>query len=235
MSDLTAVLLCGGKGQRLRPFTDTVPKPLIPLNGKPLLYHLLHYLASWGVRRFVLCVGYRAEMIEGFAREVCEPGREILCVNSGDATMTDRLLDARRHVPGRALVCYGDTLANVDLEALQRQHCGRAAVMTLTVYPLRSPFGIVNIDAAGRVSGFAEKPRLPHWINIGFMLCEPQAFDRMRPGGDMPEFLNTMVRAGAMHAFCHEGKHLTVNTEKDRTQAEREIVEFYTVMGDQTS
>jgi glucose-1-phosphate cytidylyltransferase len=232
MSDLTAVLLCGGKGTRLRPFTDHLPKPLVPLNGKPLLYHLLNYLAAGGVRRFVLCVGYRAEAIEGFVREIQLPEWDLRCVNSGDASMTDRLLDARPHVPGRALVCYGDTLANVDLRALEQQHRQTASVLTLTLYPLRSPFGIVNFDAAGRVTGFAEKPRLPHWINIGYMLCEPEAFGYMRRGSDMPEFLDGVVRARLMHAFRHEGKHLTINTEKDRAQAEMDLVEFYTVMGD---
>src|SRR5947209_2943463 len=82
---------------------------------------------------------------------------------------------ARPHVRGRALVCYGDTLANVDLAALARQHEDGDALLTLAVYPLHSPYGIVTFDAGRRVTGFREKPRLPHWINIGFMLCEPAA------------------------------------------------------------
>jgi glucose-1-phosphate cytidylyltransferase len=235
MSDLTAVLLCGGKGERLRPFTDSLPKPLVPLNGKPLLYHLMRYLAAAGVTKFAVCVGYKAERIEGFVRETVAPDWDVRCVNSGDASMTDRLLDVRRHVRGPLLVCYGDTLANVDLAALRRQHGEQAALMTLTTYPLRSPFGIVEFEAGGRITGFAEKPRLPHWINIGFMLCEPAALDVLRPGSDMPQFLARMVQTGGLQVFCHEGKHLTVNTEKDRTQAEMDIVEFYTVLGDHSS
>src|SRR5262249_1291933 len=119
----TAVLLCGGKGTRMRPYTDTMPKPLVPLNGRPLLHHLMRYLAAWGVRRFALGVGYKARVIEGFVRELQEPDWDIPLVDSGEhATMTDRLRDARRHVPGQALVCYGDTIANVDLDALRRGH-----------------------------------------------------------------------------------------------------------------
>jgi glucose-1-phosphate cytidylyltransferase len=233
MSEVTAVLLCGGQGQRLRPFTDTLPKALVPLNGKPLLYHLLHCLAAGGVKRFVACVGYKAEAIENFLHEVQVPDWDITCVNSGDASMTQRLLDARTYIPGRALICYGDTLANVDLESLRRQHEASAALLTLTVYPLHSPFGIVTFDERNRIQSFAEKPRLPHWINIGFMLCEPAAFAFLRPGIDMPLFLSSLVEAGAARAYRHEGKHLTINTEQDRQSAEKQIVHFYTLLSDQ--
>jgi glucose-1-phosphate cytidylyltransferase len=220
----------------MRPYTDTMPKPLVPLNGRPLLYHLMRYLAASGVRRFVLCVGYKARAIEGFSRELQQPDWEVILADSGEeATMTERLREARRHVHGQALVCYGDTLANVDVDALRREHKRTGGPMTLTVHPLRSPFGIVNLGPSGRVDGFAEKPRLPHWINIGFMLCDPEALNFLRPGEDMPEFLDAVVRAGALRAYCHEGKHLTVNTEKDRSQAEVDILGFFTLMGDYSS
>src|SRR5918911_5489065 len=103
---LTAILLCGGGGGPLKPFPDTLPKPLAQLNGEPLLAHLLRYLAAAGVARFVVCVGHKHEAIEAFLRAHARPAYEITCVNSGDASMTDRLLDARRHVRGPALVCY---------------------------------------------------------------------------------------------------------------------------------
>lgn len=228
LADLTAVLLVGGKGERLRPFTETMPKALVPLMGRPLLYHLLKALSLAGISRFVLCVGYKAEAIEQFAREEAEPSWHITLVNSGDASMTDRLLDARAHVPGPALVCYGDTLANVDLAALHHQHQASGALITLSTYPLYSPFGIVEFNDARRVSGFAEKPRLPYWINIGYMLCQPAAFDAIERGSDMPAFLSGLAEAGRLSAYTHEGKHLTVNTEKDRAVAEMEMVEFFT-------
>jgi NDP-sugar pyrophosphorylase family protein len=227
--DLTAILLCGGKGERLRPLTETIPKPLVPLRGRPLLHHLMDYLIGAGVRRFVLCVGYKAGMIEQFLREHYAGPCDARCVDSGDATMTDRLLDARRLVPGRALVCYGDTLANVSLPALVGEHEAHAALATVTVHPLHCPFGVVDFDPAGRVGGFREKPRLPHWVNIGFLLMEPAALEMLPPGGDMPEYLSALAATGRMFAHRHEGKHLTVNTERERDQAEREIATFYTL------
>jgi glucose-1-phosphate cytidylyltransferase len=233
ISDLTAILLCGGKGERLRPFTQTLPKALVPLNGEPLLSHLLRYLSAAGISRFVVCIGYKAEAIESFLSEQCAQSWQVTCVNSGDASMTDRLLDACPHVHGPALVCYGDTLANVELEDLLREHRRTGALATLTVYPLHSPFGIVHFDDSKRVTTFAEKPPLPYWINIGFLLCEPRAFDFVARGSEMPQFLSTLAEAGVLYTHEHRGKHLTVNTEKERALAETEMIEFFTHMDGQ--
>jgi glucose-1-phosphate cytidylyltransferase len=228
LSDLTAVVLCGGKGERLRPFTETLPKALVPLNGAPLLHHLLQFLSRAGVSRFVICVGYKAETIEEFLSEQRDPNVKIECVNSGDVTMTDRILDAQPYISGRALVCYGDTLANVDLRELLRQHERSGAAATLSTYPLHSPFGIVETDEHDKVKSFSEKPLLPYWINIGFLVCEPVAFKYMERGLDMISFLSALAQAGVLYTYRHKGKHLTVNTEKERVQAETDIVEFYT-------
>ena len=124
----------------------------------------------------------------------------------------------------------GTSLHQALLEMRQKWLQAPAGGATLTIYPLHSPFGIVDTDADGRVTAFAEKPRLPYWINIGYLLCEREAFAAMRRGTDMDEFLSALARTGRLHAYRHSGKHLTVNTEKERTLAEEQIVEFLTVM-----
>jgi NDP-sugar pyrophosphorylase family protein len=234
MSDPTAVILCGGKGERLKPFTDNLPKALVPLHGKPLLHHLMNYLSQAGISRFVLCVGYKAECIEQFVSQCASPGWQVRCVDSGDASMADRILDARPHIEGPALICYGDILANVDLPDLRRAHQASGALATLTVYPLHSPFGIVEFDQQNRITKLTEKPVLPHWINIGFMLCEPKALDLLQPKSDMMNFSEALAQAGALFAYRHRGRHLTINTEKERMQAEAQMTDFATVMDYQT-
>jgi glucose-1-phosphate cytidylyltransferase len=238
LAGVTAVLLCGGKGERLRPFTDSLPKALVPLNGRPLLHHLLRSLEEGGVQNFVLCTGYRAQAIEDFLRAEkngAGSGAKITCVNSGeDAAMADRVLDALPHVfsgaNGRALICYGDTMANVDLAALAAEHQQAGTLATITVYPLHSPFGIVEISDGGSVRGIAEKPVLPHWVNIGYLLCERAAFQHLRRGDDLAAFAAELARGGQLHAFRHAGRHVTVNTEKERSEAEAHITEFFTVL-----
>jgi NDP-sugar pyrophosphorylase family protein len=229
MTDVTAIVLCGGKGERLRPHTEHVPKPLLCIKGKPLLLHLLDYLSSYGISRFVLCVGYRAEMVEQFADGCGDPRWRIDCVNSGDASMAQRVLDARRHVHGRAIICYGDTLANVNLEVLEREHAARSALASIAVYPFRSPFGIVRFDASHRVTELAEKPLLPYWINIGYLLCEPAALDRLAPPSDLVQFSASLAETGRLYVHEHNGKHITVNTVQELRQAEDDVAEFLTV------
>ena len=231
MSDITAVILCGGKGERLRPFTEHLPKPLLPLNGRPILYHLMDYLSRWGIERFVLCTGYMAECVEQFVRDQCDPQWDVRCVNSGDATMTQRLRDAWPHVKEQALICYGDTLANVSISALQRRHSKTGAVATISLYRPNNPFGVVKFDRQRRVSAFLEKPRLSQWINIGYILCQASTTEEyLGPAEDMVEFLSALAAAGKLFAYQHSGKHLTINTPKERQQAESEVIEFLSVL-----
>ncbi len=229
LEDITAVLLCGGRGERLRPFTEHCPKPLVPLGGQPMLRHLVDYLGAVGLRRFVFCVGYKAELIHEFLAATYPDRERYRAVDSGDATMTDRLVDARDLVPGRALVCYGDTLANVNLPGLVAHHESRHAAATLTTYPLQSPYGIVDAGDDGQIRQFREKPILPFWINIGFLLLEREVLAGLARGSDMPQFLDGLAASGRLFAFRHEGSHLTVNTEKERMQAERQLAQMFTV------
>ena len=229
MTDLTAILLCGGKGERLKPFTDVYPKSLVPLNGKPILLYLIRFLEAAGISRFVICTGYKAEAIDKFVADHLRPPLEVVCVNSGDVTMTERLRAARAHVPGPALICYGDTLANVNLAELRQHHRQAGTAATLTVHPLRSSFGVVKFDADSHITAFEEKPMLPYWINIGFLLCEPRALDHLRAGVDMPEFLAELAQGKLLSAYQHQGKHITVNTEKERGAAETEVIDLFTV------
>jgi glucose-1-phosphate cytidylyltransferase len=230
MRNLSAIVLCGGKGERLRPFTDSVPKTLVPLKERPLLHHLLRSLYQAGIRHFVLCVGHKAEAIEKFIRDSTPTAWRIDCVNSGDASMSDRILHALEYVSGPVLICYGDTIANINIGALQTEHKASKALATLTVYPLHSQFGIVEVGNDGRVIDIVEKPVLPHWINIGYMICEPEAFQCLCPETDLPTFAATLAKAGKLHAYQHHGKHATVNTEKERREAEEEMLEFFTVL-----
>jgi glucose-1-phosphate cytidylyltransferase len=230
LADTTALILAGGRGERLLPFTASVPKPLVPLRGRPLLEHLLRYLAGAGLRRFVLCTGYRSDAVSAFAETLRSELPDLTCSDAGpDASMTDRLAAARALSGKRALVCYGDTLANVDLGALHAAHLASGRLATLTVYPLRSAFGIVEADATDRVLAFREKPELPYWINIGFLLCERAALDAIRPESDMPALLAGLAADGRLGAYRHTGTHLTVNTPRERAAAEAELVNFYTL------
>ena len=103
----------------------------------------------------------------------------------------------------------------------------------MSLYPFVSPFGIVNIDHNDRISSFSEKPRLPYWINIGYMYCELSALDLISSDLDMPGFLMGLAATGCLYGYRHEGRHLTINTEKERAYAEDEIANFFTLLDHQ--
>lgn len=232
MKGMTAILLCGGKGVRLRPITEHIPKPMVPLLGRPILQHLIQYLAVAGIRDIVVCTGYKSEVIETFLKEQTFPKLKITVVNSGDVGMPDRILDASVYVEDKALVCYGDTIANVPVEQLAHFHNKHGGVATLSVHPFTCPFGVVDYDTNNTVLSFTEKPTLPVWVNIGFMVCEKSALQLLKRGQEMTAYFEALRKTGKFYCFPHRGKHLTVNTENELKDAEKEIANFYSETGE---
>lgn len=228
--NLTAVLLCGGKGERLRPFTENCPKPLVPLLDKPLLQHLVEFLCHQGIRRFVFCVGYKAEMIRDYVdKNLSANGLEIEISDEGEeATIAERIAATVNIVNGPALVCYGDTIANVSIEELCAFHNQHGLDTTVTVFPFRSSFGIVDLSGPHAI-GFREKPNLPYHINIGFFIFSGESVRDLAEFDDLTLYLDGLARQSKLTAYPHPGKHLTVNTEKERQSAESEIIELYTL------
>ena len=147
--------LCGGKGERLRPLTADLPKPLVPINGKPLLGHILEHAQAHGVKEFVAAVGYKADKIKTYLAD--DLGLAVELVDSGDADIVRRLADCAPRIKGDCLVLYGDTLSDVNLADLTAFHRSRPEKVTITVWPLRSQFGVLDVNEDGKVVSFQEK------------------------------------------------------------------------------
>jgi glucose-1-phosphate cytidylyltransferase len=230
----TTLILCGGRGARLRPLTDRIPKPLVPLNGKPCLQHLVDFYLRKGHRRFVFCIGYRGEMIVDFFRRHPIEG-EIEFSDAGErASMLERLWRARGSIAERAFVAYGDTLIDVDLDRMAAEHEAHRAAITLTTAEVRSPWGLLQTSRAGRVASFAEKPVQTYFI--GHMLLERAVLDRVPPslralpdGGGLVVLLERLVRRRRLWSFPYRGPQITFNSAQDLDQAERDLVAFFTL------
>ena len=219
--NLQAILLCGGKGERLRPLTDDMPKPLIPIKGKPLLRHIVEHAQKHGIGAFIAAVGYKAEKIKDYLENQLQIKAEF--VDSGDADIIKRLNDCAALIQGDFLVLYGDTLSDVDLEKLIAFHRSRAEKATVTVWPLQSQFGVLEVAEDGKVVSFKEKPVLDKWINIGYFYFEKEALDWMRGFERFEDFLHWLVAEGKLNAYQHKGIHITVNTIKELDEAEKNI------------
>jgi glucose-1-phosphate cytidylyltransferase len=213
------VILCGGRGTRLQERTQSIPKPLVEIGGRPILWHVMQIYLAQGFRRFVLCTGYQAEMIEEFAASEDWPsGAAIRCLPTGLDTPTGgRVLQAARALEGESLCAtYADGVADIDLEAVLAFHRDHGATATMTVVRPELQFGVAKLDGDGVVRGFVEKPRSEHWINGGFFCFEPGIADVLSEDSVLErEPLELLAARGELRAYRHEGFWDCMDTYKD--------------------
>lgn len=213
---METVILCGGKGTRAYPHTVEVPKPLLEVAGRPVLGHVMAIYASQGFDRFVLAAGYRAEQVEAFAAGLPASWR-VEVVDTGEDTETAARVQAcRDRVGERFFLTYADGVGDVDLHALDAFHAGHGGGVTVTTVALPSPFGTLELDGAGRVVDFREKPQLSeHRINAGFLVVDERTLDGW-VGDDLErEVLPGLARAGELYAYHHHGFWRSMDTYKD--------------------
>jgi NDP-sugar pyrophosphorylase family protein len=221
---MEAIILAGGKAERLGEAARGGPKALVPIGGKALVAYQIVLLASHGVGRVLVSC---AEGQGGrFERELAGLGVEIVPVEEreplgrgGGLRYAAAALSERPPV----LALNGDELLDVDLAALIAQHEATGVAATITVAPLTSAFGVVDLEGE-HVTGFREAPRLPYWVNCGFYVLGEEAIERLPERGDherttFPE----LAEEGRLGAFRHEGIWLTVNTPKDLRIAEEHV------------
>jgi glucose-1-phosphate cytidylyltransferase len=222
MESMKVVILCGGKGTRSYPFTEYFPKVMMPINGTPILVHLMRTYASQGFDDFVLAGGHRIEMLHDYFQ-----GRfsdwSVKIVNTGDDADTgDRILRCRDYVGERFLATYGDGLGDLDLPALLDAHKRSGGLATLTTVPLRSQYGLVVFDDDGKVKRFEEKPLVQdYWINAGFFVFEKLAFEHWHGHNLEQEILPDFARRGALYVSRHLGFWKSMDTSKDQQELER--------------
>ena len=215
------VILCGGKGTRAYPFTEHLPKVMMPVNGTPILVHLMRIYAAQGFNEFVLAAGHRKEMLYDYfdGRSL---GWQIDIVDTGeDADTGDRIFRCGAHVGDRFFATYGDGLGNVDLHRLLSEHEQRAGLATMTTVPLRSQYGLVVFDGEQRVVGFEEKPLVrDYWINAGFFVFDKRALFEWRGSNLERDVLPDLARKGHLHVHQHGGFWKSMDTSKDQTELE---------------
>ncbi|MEK7215528.1 MAG: nucleotidyltransferase family protein [Chloroflexota bacterium] len=226
-----ALIVAGGEGQRLRPYTEDRPKGMVPVNGKPLLEYSLDWLRTNGVDHIVILCGYRADVLmdyfkDGRAREQhIEYFVEETPLGRGGAFKKGFSFVP----PSEELVIgmNGDNLNAQDLEPMIQQHRANAALVSVLLTQLRSPYGIAELTPEGRISGFAEKPLLPHWLNAGVYVISSEVFPRFPDLGDHEDStFPELARAGRLFGFKSSAYWRAVDTVKDLLEAGKELKEL---------
>ena len=213
---MEAVILAGGKAERLGEAAGGRPKALVELGGRPLAAYQVQQLSAAGVERvLVSCAAGQEDVFEASLSGI---GPEIVAVPEPEPLGRGggiRYAAAARREQGDLFALNGDELVDVDLSQLLALHRERGATATITVVPLRSPFGVVDLDD-DLVTGFREAPRLDQWVSCGIYVLGEEALARFPERGDhetttFPE----LAAEGRLRALRHEGVWLTVNTPKD--------------------
>jgi glucose-1-phosphate cytidylyltransferase len=219
LEELPVVILCGGRGTRLQEHTQSIPKPLVEIGGMPILWHVMQLYAVQGFRRFVLCTGYKGELIERFVADHDWPaGVTVACVDTGLDTPTGGRIKRVGELVHGGTFCatYADGVADVDLHALVRFHSDHEGLATMTVVRPELQFGITEIDGQSIVTGFHEKPRSEHWINGGFFCFEPGVLEYLAESSVLErEPLEGLAEDGQLRAFRHTGFWDCMDTYKD--------------------
>ena len=218
---MEALLLAGGKAERLGEAAQGLPKPLVPVAGFPLAEYSVGRLAAAGVTRVI--VACRAGQEAAFVNALTGLGAEIEAVGEEEPLGRGgglKLAAAKRQEDGTVLALNGDELLDVDLPALLAEHAPTQAAATIVVAQVRSPFGVVALEEDGRITGFREAPMLDDWVNTGVYALSPEAVNRLPERGDHEQSTFPELAAeGKLRGFRHSGVWLTVNTPKDLRRA----------------
>jgi len=213
---IPVAILCGGKGTRMTGHDATVPKPLVEIGGRPILWHVMSIYAAQGMTRFILLCGHGGDEIEAFAATV-PPEWDVTCVDTGLDTPTGGRVDRARDLLASGTFCltYADGVADIDLDALLAFHRDAGAAATMTVVQPQNPWGVAKLDG-DRVHGFAEKPPLDCWVNGGFFVMEPRALAAIGPDDVLERRpLETLATADELAAYRHAGFWDCMDTYKD--------------------
>ncbi len=240
---MKVVVLCGGLGTRLREETEFRPKPMVEIGGRPILWHIMKMYAHYGMREFVLCLGYRGNMIKDYFLNYeamnndfrislgCKSHIEFMgahqeqdftvtLADTGLETMTGgRLQRVARYVADDEtfLLTYGDGLSDVHIPSLIDFHKKHGKIATVTSVPPISRFGVLEADTQGKVVRFAEKPQANGLISAGFFVLNRRVFDYLT-GPECVferEPLERLARDGQLMAYRHDGFFFAMDTFRE--------------------
>ena len=225
---MKVVILAGGYGTRISEESYLRPKPLIEINNKPILGYIIDHILSFGIKEIVVATGYRSNKIKDFIDENY-PGEEISISDQGDVDIIERIRTVASTVKDDLIVLYGDTISNVNLNDLRDFSLDHQENITVTLWPLRSQFGVIETNSNDKVTSYKEKPILNKWINIGYFYFKHKALELLNNIDSYEEFLSYVIRKNDLIGYKHNGDHITVNTLKELQEAEKQIDQIFTL------
>lgn len=219
--NLTVLILCGGKGLRLRPLTKELPKPLIKIKNKTILENIIDYLKKYGVNDFIIATGYKHKILNKFIKKKYKKTRIKTLYSGVNSDIIYRIRRLSKYSKKNLLVCYGDTLIDVDLNKYIHFYLSNKKKVVVATYQLESSFGIFDIVKKNQIINFKEKPSLNIWFNVGFFIFNENNFYLFNKFDKFKNFLKFLSKKKLMIAYKHFGRHITVNTLAELEKAKK--------------
>tara|TARA_Y100000310_G_scaffold228121_1_gene230402 strand:- start:4468 stop:5181 length:714 start_codon:yes stop_codon:yes gene_type:complete len=217
---MQVVILCGGKGERLREKTETIPKPLVEIGDKPILWHIMKIYSHYDLKDFILCLGYKGEKIKDFFSSGLgnTDGWNITFVDTGLETNTGgRIKKIEKYINDETfLATYGDGVSDINISQLIDYHRKYNKTATVTCIRPRSNFGILKINDNNIITTFEEKPFIDQWINGGFFVLNKKIFGYLDENSILEtETVKKLISDGEITAYKYDGFWECMDTYKD--------------------
>jgi len=221
---MKAIILAGGYGTRLSEETHLKPKPMVEIGGKPILWHIMKIYSHYGINEFVICCGYKAELIREYVQKLDEPWT-IIPADTGINTMTGgRLKLVKKYVENETFCfTYGDTLNDIQIDKLISFHFDKKVLATVTACKPPEKYGLLKIENE-KVADFQEKPHIEgEWVNGGFFVLNPKVFDYIKDDSTVweKEPMEKLTKDGQLSAYKHRGFYQPMDTISDKNHLEK--------------
>lgn len=242
---MKVVILAGGLGTRLSEETKLIPKPMVEIGGKPILWHIMKIYSYYGFNDFIILTGYKSHIIKNYFvnyyqqysditvdmeknsveihRMRVEPWKVMLLYTGQDTMTGGRIKKAQEYIGNKPfLLTYGDGVSDVDISETINSHKNSKKIATMTAIQPSGRFGALAIKDDNTISSFMEKPKGDgNWINGGFFVCEPQIFNYIGNDDDIifeKEPLESLAKDGQLNAYKHRGFWHPMDTLKDKNE-----------------
>lgn len=221
---MKVVILAGGLGTRLAEYTGSIPKPMVPIGGEPILLHIMNIYKKFGFKDFYIALGYKGYLIKKFFKKK-KIKLNVKLIETGSKTLTGgRLKRLKKYIGNETfLLTYGDGVSNVNLNNLIKFHKKKKSIVTVTAVHPPARFGEIILKN-NKVLSFKEKPQTQNgWINGGFFVMEPSFFEYIKNDKTIleKEPLENIAKKGKLSAFKHNGFWACMDTKRDKINLDK--------------
>jgi len=227
-NNMQAVILAGGKGRRLAPYTTVFPKPLMPIGDMPILEIVIRQLKKHGFTKIVLAVGHLAGLIEAYFGDGSKWGVEIIYSREDEPLGTAGPLSLIKELDDNFLVMNGDLLTNIDYSGLMRYHLESGALTTISMYTKDVPIslGVLELDDEGNIADYIEKPTLKYKVSMGIYIFNNRILNYIESGKylDFPDLIKNLIKKGEnIRGYMFEGYWMDIGRHEDYSRVLEEF------------